>query len=319
MTQFRQEVGSVAALTQPVTRATGIAPSPGKPASPSVAGVRPCPHCGGRQMRRFGYYRTADGVRRQRFVCRGCGRTSSHATGTPEFRLKKRGAWQQMPRFMAESWPLRRVAAALGVHVSTAFRWRHRILRALCESRTPLEGVVSVTYVFVPYSEKGSRTGVGPGSRGARTPLRDALKGRVRPKFRRFVDGRPTCVLLGRSHSGQAAVVLWSERTIRVSPAAMAEGLSQLVSPGAEVYSFQPDPYAEACSRLGLRHRCAVQPAVAAGPRADAVPLPRTPFAWLTCFRGIATKYLDHYMAWFSALVSGHWRKGRHREAGGPL
>lgn len=64
----------------------------------------------------------------QRFKCRGCGVTFNALTGTPLARLRHRPKWLLQAGAMEEGLSVRKAAARMGVHRTTAFRWRHRLL-----------------------------------------------------------------------------------------------------------------------------------------------------------------------------------------------
>jgi hypothetical protein len=139
---------------------------------------------------------------------------------------------------------------------------------------------------------------------GSAAPERSRLQ--RQPRFRRFIHGRPTCVLLARAGQNQEFSIIGNQRLCAES---LQVGLKNLVDSGATVYAFDPGPYREACARLGLRcadgqtirHEQAKRRPGAwpRGGRAEALREPHTPHAWMKRFRGVATRYLHHYMAWF--------------------
>ena len=65
-----------------------------------------------------------------RFRCKSCGRTFNALTKTPMARLRKKDRWLDHARAMIEGRSLAKTAKLCGVHPTTAFRWRHRFLRA---------------------------------------------------------------------------------------------------------------------------------------------------------------------------------------------
>src|SRR5512132_3953495 len=69
----------------------------------------------------------ANGLRR--FFCAGCGKTFNALTGTPLANLHYKGRWFDFARSLSEGESVR--TSAGDVAVSTAFRWRHRFLRAI--------------------------------------------------------------------------------------------------------------------------------------------------------------------------------------------
>jgi hypothetical protein len=65
-----------------------------------------------------------------RFRCKSCGRTFNALTKTPMAHLRKKERWLDHARAMIEGKSLAKTAQLCGVHPTTAFRWRHRFLRA---------------------------------------------------------------------------------------------------------------------------------------------------------------------------------------------
>jgi hypothetical protein len=70
------------------------------------------------------------GQRLGRYRCRQCGVTFNALTGTPLAQLHKRKLWAAHAQTLVEGIALRKVAERIGVDLTTAFRWRHRFLRA---------------------------------------------------------------------------------------------------------------------------------------------------------------------------------------------
>jgi transposase-like protein len=84
-----------------------------------------CPHCAGREIVGWG---RSDGL--MRFRCKACGRTFNALTKTPMAHLRKKEKWLDHAQAMIEGKSLAKTAELCGIHPTTAFRWRHRFLRA---------------------------------------------------------------------------------------------------------------------------------------------------------------------------------------------
>jgi len=82
-----------------------------------------CVHCGTPSSMKWGAFSG-----RQRYRCRGCGRTFSDLTGTALAHTKRLVRWPMALHLMEEAATLRRTARYSGIHPSTAFRWRHLVL-----------------------------------------------------------------------------------------------------------------------------------------------------------------------------------------------
>src|ERR1700723_416880 len=110
-----------------------------------------CPHCAGREVVGWG---RSHGL--LRFRCKSCGRTFNALTKTPMAHLRKKEKWLDHARAMIEGKSLAKTAALCGVHPTTAFRWRHRFLRAPASDKPRgLRGIIEADETFVLESFKG--------------------------------------------------------------------------------------------------------------------------------------------------------------------
>jgi transposase-like protein len=110
-----------------------------------------CPHCAGREIVGWG---RSQGLLRYR--CKSCGRTFNTLTKTPMAHLRKKEKWLDHARAMIEGKSLAKTAALCGVHPTTAFRWRHRFLRAPAVNKPrSLRGIVEADETFILESFKG--------------------------------------------------------------------------------------------------------------------------------------------------------------------
>ena len=113
-----------------------------------------CPHCAGREIVGWG---RSHGL--LRFRCKSCGRTFNTLTKTPMAHLRKKDRWLDHARAMIEGKSLAKTAALCGIHPTTAFRWRHRFLRAPASDKPrSLRGIVEADETFVLESFKGRRS-----------------------------------------------------------------------------------------------------------------------------------------------------------------
>lgn len=73
-----------------------------------------------------------DGTPRQRYRCKGCGRTFVFTTGTIMQRTRKTlSTWAKYVQCFAYRLTLRDSAEICGISLKTAFMWRHKILTSL--------------------------------------------------------------------------------------------------------------------------------------------------------------------------------------------
>ena len=93
------------------------------------------------------------------------------ADQTPMAHLRKKGEMARSRPAMIEGKSLAKTAALCGVHPTTAFRWRHRLLRAPAVNKPrSLSGIVEADETFVLESFKGrwSDSPRGPRKRGGK-------------------------------------------------------------------------------------------------------------------------------------------------------
>src|SRR6201999_2630900 len=110
-----------------------------------------CPHCASREIVGWG---RSDGL--LRFRCKSCRRTFNALTKTPMAHLRKKEKWLDHARGMIEGKSLAKTAQLCGVHPTTAFRWRHRFLRAPADDKPRgLSGIVEADETFILESFKG--------------------------------------------------------------------------------------------------------------------------------------------------------------------
>jgi len=117
------------------------------------ADQRQCPHCGSKHVVAWG---SAHGLHRHR--CRDCRRTFNALTGTALARLRHKEHWLTFGAALQDAVSVRESASRCGVATSTAFRWRHRFLRAAkADKPAKLGGIVEADETFFRRSYKGSR------------------------------------------------------------------------------------------------------------------------------------------------------------------
>lgn len=200
---------------------------------------------------------------------------------------------------MARRLTIRRMSDFLGVSVPTAFRWRHRVLEAAVEVATPpvLAGDVAACESYVRYSEKGSRKTNGPGAWGRRkAPLPTRLPDGTR--YQRFIHEKPSCVLIACNRLLKAVKIVGRGRPR--SPELQA-ALAPVLGIGARLRGRGSAPYAEVCRCLGVPYQDASFGLQTEEVVREADRLLGRLRGWFGQFRGVATRYLDRYLAWFCA------------------
>lgn len=246
-----------------------------------------CPRCGDTDVHRWGSF----GWRR-RYRCLGCRRTFSDFTGTPLAYLKRVELWEPYCIMALATATVRQSARHLGVHPSTSFRWRHRLLARLLETEPgDLSGRISVDLAWLPHSDKGARRLPRPARRTAFTGM--SWETRIAWILVACDDsGRAIGTRLGPARPGLADV--FGVLQDRVSGGTTLLGRSNLWG-----------LLARAANRLGLAFEREFYVHAHLRPRTEAERARAYLLRWKSWtrrFRGIATKYVDHYLVWFRLL-----------------
>ena len=248
-----------------------------------------CPRCKHRKVIRWG---VRDG--RQRYKCKKCGRLFNDLTGTPAAYLKKIHLLEDHSHCMHDSLTLRRVAKKLGIHVSTAFKWRHRHAGWLHRTdKEVLTGWIEMEMLRFAYSRKGERglaarrkRGVGEAWFTSDPPVRvifalDRLGNCANGVFisRQLVPGEVEKMLISRFHECSGIIAGTGLHHV-VRAAAVRRGFP-VVRAGWDDADLPAALFQHTRSAINYTHIL---------------------LAWLEKFCGVATKYLANYLAWHGAL-----------------
>jgi transposase-like protein len=254
-------------------------------------GVR-CPRCGASGCIRWGH-----GRGRQRYRCPACRRTFNDLTGTAAAFVKKLTLWPLYGLSLDACVSVRKAALRTGVHPSTAFRWRHRLLAPLCSRDTEiLRGWIELGSAWFMFSQKGARN-------LGRPPRRPSSRPHW-PDIRSGVN-----VLIAADRTGHILTdLVGPAQTTRIEFDGLRRGLADRVL-GRLILVSEVGPYGPA-SRLATSTHGEYHDARPGkeGPdshlaRLDLVRDYRSRlYRWLRPFRGVATRYLPHYLAWHRAI-----------------
>jgi transposase-like protein len=270
--------------------------------------ARICPHCRGGNVVLHGKDHNA----RQRFKCRGCGRTYNILTGTPMARARKPETWGRYLGCMTEHMSLRTiVASGIGVHRVTAWRWRHRFLQAaVADNASVLSGVIEAGTTFLPRSCKGSRSwqqGTPPETRAARPRAWGATT--------RGVSHGLVAVLTALDTGGGVYEAILASRT------EIEAALEGRIAAGSVLCSDGNMAYVRAADKAKAEHDTVFVPtttprAVKRNPVGTPARKPgrlglgrvnthhqRLKHLINERCRGVATKYLGRYLGWHRAMI----------------
>lgn len=249
-----------------------------------------CPRCGSSNVKRNGTVKNKKGCTKQRYLCHGCGRSFNDLTGTPMAHSKKQHLWAKNALCMAEAKSVRKTAEALGVHPSTAFRWRHKTLDALrTQERAQLAGVVEADETFVLYSEKGSRKLIRKGRKRGGTAQKRGL------------SREQVCVVVAHDRQGGAVAQKGGMGSVTLN--AVRQVLGGVVTEGTTVCTDGAGAYSRFCREAGAQY---VRVDVKKRLRGSIYHInnvnnwhKRFKDWYVKDLRGVATKYLDNYTTWF--------------------
>jgi transposase-like protein len=259
-----------------------------------TAEQRQCPHCASTRLLPWG---RSHGLPRYR--CGDCRRTFNALTGTPLARLRHRAHWLTQGAALQQGLGVRQAAEACGVAVSTAFRWRHRFLRAAKANKpNNLSGIVEADETFFRRSFKGSRQWTAPPP--------DAPAPKRKPRRRATPSGKrgtaldelvPVLIVRDRHRAtGDAILADLTAPTIKAA-------LLPMLAPDSLLCSDASRAYGAIARDAGLHH----EPLnIAAGERVrervfhlqNVNAYDSRLKQWMRQFNGVATRYLDSYLGW---------------------
>jgi len=251
-----------------------------------VGAERRCPHCEttGAVIRG-----RANGLRR--YHCRGCGKTFNAVTGSPLARLRHKEVWTTYAESLSAGDTIKQASERCGVAETTAFRWRHRFLQAAKGEPQKLRGIVEADETYMLDSRKGERTlDRKPRKRGGKAAKRGLSREQVP-------------ILIATDRSGATVSGVLDEVTGKV----LAERLGPVVDRDILLVTDGGTAYPPCAAKLGVTHEVLNQ---RTGERVRGDLHLQTVNSrherlktFLRRHRGIATRYLNSYLAWYHLAV----------------
>lgn len=245
-----------------------------------------CPHCNVHgKFKKNGTYRG-----RQRYLCKSCDRTFNDFTSTPLHGTKYPEKWAAYLQAMEQGFSLRKCAQEVGITLPTSFEWRHKILHALSAIRNQsLEGIVESDETYVLYSEKGKHN----------LPRKARKRGGVAKK--RGISNEQVCVLVARDRTKQtlSQVVTFG----RLDAATLDHVLTSYLQPGVILCTDEEPTFRKYCRDQKLQHE-KVNPGKKRYVTNEIYHIQNVNAyhqrfkSFLHDFQGVATKYLNHYVAY---------------------
>ena len=244
---------------------------------------RVCPHCGSTHAVRNG--KRPDGT--QRFKCMDCGKrfvitTNSVVSGT----RKNLTVWVSFIECMLLGLPLSDCAAKCGIHINTAFAWRHKVLDALQKlaEGVKLDGLVEADETFFPLSYKGN-------SKGLKAPV---IK-------KRGLSNDQICVPCAVNRSGMSIAKVANRA--RVKEKGLNAVFSGRIAPGSNIVTDGATAYKKfaAKNRLVLHQLTGGKSTTSGIYSISHINSYHSLLKdFMRKFRGVSTKYLNNYLIWFN-------------------
>lgn len=244
-----------------------------------------CPHCQG-DAQKWGY---AAGLRRYR--CRSCKSTFNAQTGTPLAYLKMRDKLAAYAQTMVEGLSLRKAAKRCGINLTTAFDWRHRLLKTPATTKPKaLKGVVEADETYFLESKKGSRK------------LQRKARQRGGKASKRGLSDEQIPVMVTRDRSGATL----TEVLVEVTTASITKVLDPIVAKDAALVSDGAKAYRAFANATGRLHVALV---TSVGEHTWGTYHIQNVNAytsglkgWIARFKGVASEYLPSYLGWHRKL-----------------
>ena len=242
-----------------------------------------CFHCKSKKFIRWGYQSDL-----QRYKCKKCNKTFNSLSGTPLAKLKRKGHWLNYSKCIILGKSIRKSAILCNVSKSTSFRWRHRFLIASKLMDTDnFNGVVEFYDQKEKLSFKGSKN----------IPLK-------------YVKNRPNItVLYSKDRSNNSKSIILKNFTA----SNILKGLSSLLSKDLLICSDNNEVY-QTFSKLSKLKHGFINLKKKEYVKKEIIHLnninvfQENYYIWKKRFRGVATKYLKHYLCWFRTLDEFSYR-----------
>lgn len=224
-----------------------------------------CPHCKGHKFIRHGLDRGL-----QRYKCKHCHKTFKPTTGTPLHWLHKTDKTSSYLKAIKLGLSIRKAARFTGISNKTAFAWRHKFLSSLAQIpvlKSEL-AITGVSIIKIAYSAKGRKKQ----AEKYQTPSRSIII----------------------THSGQ--MFLHKLPPVRAMYAAKTE-----ISKWANI-AKTPNKFLTSAINGSAQSGKQINKHVAKKSVLATKKMTNGIMKWMQRFRGVATKYLQQYWNWYTAM-----------------
>ena len=254
-----------------------------------------CPFCGSKHIVKNGHRNG-----RQRFRCADCGKTFGMTHEDILFKTTKDiGIWTLYINCMIQKMTLRKSAATCGIHLATAFAWRHKILDALTNmmNEVKLDGVVEADETYEHISYKGNHKK----SKNFTMPREPHKRGTKATK--RGLSKEQVCVTTGVNGGGKSVGRI--SNLGKPSCKDLGSVLDGHVLGGSIFVTDSHRGYCKLAAAYGVSHiRIPRNHHVSQGFGIQRVNGYHAALKGMINwhFRGVATKYLNNYVVWHNLV-----------------
>lgn len=253
-----------------------------------------CPHCNSKNIKGHGKYRG-----RQRYKCKDCSKTFNDTTASPMAGTHHPDKWAEYIQCMVEGKTLKESADQLDIHISTAFYWRHKVLNALnAMEDDSLRGIVESDEKFFLESNKGKNQVSKDSKRNPRKRGGTASK--------RGISDEQVCIVVAMDRAGH--IVNKTACKGRITAKIYDEAIGNQFSDDAILCTDSAFHYKTFTNNNGLEHKplngSKKQHVIDKVYHIQHVNSYHSRLEdWINRkFRGVATKYMDNYLAWIRFL-----------------
>lgn len=253
-----------------------------------------CPHCLSLNVIGWGVYKN-----RKRFMCHNCNRTFNELTGTVWHYLHSHEKFKNFIRCMVQQMSIRASAEEVSVCVSTAFFWRHKLLKALYRiEQNQLKDEIQVDETYILESNKGEKDIVTEYNRKSRKRGGKASK--------RGISNEQVCIIVASDNQDNTVLEIAGKG--RLTKKNVHQTLDKKIRKQrvnrAIFVTDKHQSYREFVEQKRLIHQTVVahnkQFTNIDGFNINRVNAIHSRLKrWFVTFNGVATKYLQNYLHYF--------------------
>lgn len=227
-----------------------------------------CPYCDSNSIIRRGKVKLI-----QRYTCKTCRRSFRATTATAIHHLHKKEKIKKYLEAVRLGLSIRKAANYVGISKNTSFVWRHKILTTLTATPDPKETNTAIAAVLLrmPYLDKGSKKTVEVRGSESQSLLLTG-KNHIWLKKMSCVNNTTDIARFITECVDHSFIALQPDRLL--SRAVKQQGVAKYVlqkTPKRELKQYGTKTKTDICN-------------------------------WMEKFRGVSSKYLQHYWSWFVCL-----------------